>query len=402
MKKILTAVLSSILLICSLSFIGCSTAGIENQITIYKSDSAVSMTASEVIESIKLQSVDIYGTSSTFTSSGSGVIISSDDDQSYIITNHHVIDECTALSVEVRSFTDDGDEVLTACDNVDFIGGSPQDDIAVLRIDMGNLPCATWIEDSDDIEVGTEVYAVGNQLGLLSGTVTSGIISGVNREVSVTDVGTLTNLLQTDAAINGGSSGGGLFSTDGTLLGINSASYSSYQGLYFAIPANNAVKVFQSLVDTYSENANGSINNYGYVEWASTTGFNVANSYCQLYTDSNKSSQNYYLYTDDPDSYSSASEKDVTADQAIIDVLYDSNGDGTAESHTCFGNTTAIISSCYSNITGILSSLTANETIQIVCANITTISGRDGYSYVGSETTYTLTAEQFVYVFPNE
>lgn len=166
---------------------------------------------------------------------GSGVILSEDG---YIVTNNHVIEG--ANSIKVKTF--DGQEY-----DAQLCGTDPQTDIAVIKVDASGLSPAT-IGNSDDIQVGETSIAIGNPLGSLGGTVTTGIISAVGREITIEDE-TMT-LLQTDAAINPGNSGGGLFNVKGELIGIVNAKQSNtgIEGLGFAIPISDVTNVIDDLV----------------------------------------------------------------------------------------------------------------------------------------------------------
>lgn len=165
---------------------------------------------------------------------GSGVIVSSDG---YIITNNHVIeqaDEIRVILIDKRSF------------KARIIGADPKTDVAVVKIDAKNLPMIHW-GDSDKLQVGEFVLAIGNPFGL-SHTVTMGIISAVGRaNVGIADY---EDFIQTDAAINPGNSGGPLVNIKGELIGINTAIFSKsggYQGIGFAVPSNMAHLVMNQL-----------------------------------------------------------------------------------------------------------------------------------------------------------
>jgi len=174
---------------------------------------------------------------------GSGVIISEDG---YIITNNHVIadtngsDVADAITVRLTN-GNEYDAVL--------VGRDADSDIAVIKIEPDEALTYAVYGDSDKLTVGEEVIAVGNPLGELGGTVTNGIISALDREISVD--GTKMNLLQTNAAINPGNSGGGLFNMKGELIGIVNAksSGSGIEGLGFAIPVKDADKVSKELIE---------------------------------------------------------------------------------------------------------------------------------------------------------
>ncbi len=166
---------------------------------------------------------------------GSGVIISSDG---YIITNNHVIDGASKITVRLSS---GGEYAATV------VGSDAQSDIAVIKIDEIALPSAK-IGDSSKLAVGEEVLAIGNPLGTLGGSVTNGIVSALDREITID--GQKMTLLQTNAAINPGNSGGGLFNMNGELIAIVNAKSAgeTIEGLGFAIPINYAHSIAQDLI----------------------------------------------------------------------------------------------------------------------------------------------------------
>lgn len=166
---------------------------------------------------------------------GSGVIISQDG---YIITNHHVVSGATQIRVRLNNGTEYGAAV---------IGSDSKTDVAVLKIEAQGLPPAV-IGDSDSLQVGEFVLAVGNPLGQLGGTVTDGIISALDRDVTVNNQS--MHLLQMNAAVSPGNSGGGLFNARGELIGIVNAKSadSDAEGLGFAIPVNTAIRVAEELI----------------------------------------------------------------------------------------------------------------------------------------------------------
>lgn len=166
---------------------------------------------------------------------GSGVIISKDG---YIITNNHVIEGATRISVRLTN----GAEY-----EAKLIGTDDQADIAVLKIEATDLTFAV-IGSSKDLVVGEEVLAIGNPLGELGGSVTNGIISALDREMTIE--GQTMRLLQTNAAINPGNSGGGLFNMDGELVAIVNAKSSGLgiEGLGFAIPIDYAYSIASELL----------------------------------------------------------------------------------------------------------------------------------------------------------
>ena len=171
------------------------------------------------------------------SSSGSGVIISSDG---YIVTNNHVIENANEVKVILNT-----NENYTA----KVIGKDSRTDLAVLKIDASELPFAKMGESSQ-LRVGDTAIAIGNPLGQeFAGTTTQGIISGLNRSVTIDNK--QLNLIQTDAAINPGNSGGALVNAYGQLIGINTAkiSSSSLEGLGFAIPIDEAKPIIEDLID---------------------------------------------------------------------------------------------------------------------------------------------------------
>lgn len=166
---------------------------------------------------------------------GSGVIV---DPRGYIVTNYHVI----AKADEIKIYMEDKKEYVAT-----VIGSDEKIDLAVLKIEGDNFPAIEW-GDSDKLQVGEYVLAVGNPFGL-NQTVTMGIVSAVGRSnVGIADY---ENFIQTDAAINPGNSGGALVNTRGELVGINTAIYSrsgGYMGIGFAVPSNMARRTMQSLI----------------------------------------------------------------------------------------------------------------------------------------------------------
>ncbi len=166
---------------------------------------------------------------------GSGVIISQDG---YILTNNHVIDGATKVTVRLTTGTEYEAKV---------IGTDTQSDIAVIKVEATGLPYAT-IGNSAKLVVGEEVLAIGNPLGSLGGSVTNGIISALDREITID--GQKMRLLQTNAAINPGNSGGGLFNMQGQLVAIVNAKSSGtgIEGLGFAIPINYAYEIAEDLL----------------------------------------------------------------------------------------------------------------------------------------------------------
>lgn len=176
-----------------------------------------------------------FGQTGIVPAAGSGFILTADG---YIVTNHHVIDGAQKISVMLDS---------GVSYEAKLVGSDSQNDIAVLKIAAKDLPTVT-LGESTGLQVGELAVAIGNPLGELSGTVTAGIISALDRSVTI-DNQTLT-LLQTDAAINAGNSGGALFNSFGEVIGINTAKNTGtgIEGLGFAIPIDHAKPIIESLI----------------------------------------------------------------------------------------------------------------------------------------------------------
>ena len=195
--------------------------------------------------------VSISATTSSGGGTGSGSIYKSNSSSSYIITNNHVI-EAAATTGTIKVELTNGEQYTAK-----IVGRDPGYDIAVLQIQIGNLP-AIALGDSSKVSVGDPVLAIGSPLGLAS-TVTSGIISALNRPVSTgtVDAQSYVNAIQTDAAINPGNSGGALIDSQGRIIGVNSAiatlssgSASGSIGLGFSIPINEAKRVIDEIIAT--------------------------------------------------------------------------------------------------------------------------------------------------------
>ena len=170
------------------------------------------------------------------TGSGSGVIIT---DDGYIVTNNHVVQGADTIHVYLQ----DGTKY-----DAKLIGTDTFSDLAIVKIDVANLPAAT-IGSSGNVTVGDTVYAIGNPLGVLTSSVSKGIISGLDRTITIDGIS--MTLMQTDASINPGNSGGGLFNERGELIGIVNAKSSGQnaEGLGFAIPVNTAIQVAEELIN---------------------------------------------------------------------------------------------------------------------------------------------------------
>lgn len=208
------------------------------------------------ISSTIIQANSFYGTTEG-TATGSGFILTEDG---YVITNCHVVEGATAVSV----ITHDGSEYPAT-----IVGSDATNDIAVLKVEATGLPAVT-VGSSDNLIIGDMVVAIGNPLGELTSTQTVGYVSGKDRDVS-TD-GSLISMIQTDAAINSGNSGGPLFNMYGEVVGVTTAKYSgtsgsgaTIEGIGFAIPIDDVKGIITDLID------------YGYVTGA-YMGITVSNT----------------------------------------------------------------------------------------------------------------------------
>lgn len=181
-------------------------------------------------------------------SAGTGIIVS---ENGYILTNKHVVEGSSDISV----VTNDGNSY----DNVEIITTDPLSDIAILKISNAKGLKAAELGDSKALNIGQQVISIGNALGEYDGTVTSGIISGIGRTVNASsDDGatkeTLTDMIQTDAAINSGNSGGPLVNAQGQVVGVNTAVASEAQGIGFAIPISSVKGILKSIAEGKTPN----------------------------------------------------------------------------------------------------------------------------------------------------
>ena len=184
---------------------------------------------------------NVWGQTTTSACTGSGFVLTEDG---YIVTNNHVVADASEGSIVVQLYS--GEEYPAA-----IVGTDSMNDIALLKIEAEGLQTVT-VGDSDEVEVGETVEAIGNPLGDLTFTMTAGYISALDREID-TD-GTVINMLQTDAAINSGNSGGPLFDMNGNIIGVTTAKVSgttetgvTIEGLGFAIPINDVLRVVYDL-----------------------------------------------------------------------------------------------------------------------------------------------------------
>lgn len=170
---------------------------------------------------------------------GTGVIV---DSNGYILTNSHVVRDGNAKSIHVLFENGEKQEA-------ELLWNEPMLDLAIVKVNKTGLPVAE-LGDSDDLTVGELAIAIGNPLGLeFQRTVTSGIISGLNRSIQVSQSNVIEDLIQTDASINNGNSGGPLLNSRGQVIGINTAKIKSAEGLGFSIPINEAKIIIEQVIE---------------------------------------------------------------------------------------------------------------------------------------------------------
>ena len=213
-------------------------------------DSAVELTAEEIYVTACRSTVgvtipgyayNIFGQRGSRAVTGTGIVLSEDG---YILTNFHVIEPAYEKGSPITILDYDGREYDAA-----VIGIETDSDLAVLKIEAEGLTPAA-LGDSDEMRVGQTIYTVGNPLGELTYTMTSGIISGLSRRIT-TDEAVIVNMFQVDAAVNSGNSGGPVFNVCGQVIGVVTAKYSQdgMEGLGFAIPINDACVIASDLVE---------------------------------------------------------------------------------------------------------------------------------------------------------
>lgn len=241
--------------------------------------SVVSITSTAIVQSN--YNPFFGGGSYQVTGAGSGIIVGKNDTELLIVTNNHVVENTTSLTVEFN----DG----TSVDSAYVKGTDSSNDIAVVAIELSELSEDTMsaikiavLGDSDKLSVGDNVIAIGNALGY-GQSVTSGVVSALNREISL-ESGTIT-VIQTDASINGGNSGGALVNRQGEVIGINvakasssSSSSATVEGMGYAIPISEVIDIINELMNKeakvpVSEDEQGymGLTNSGYVEVDSNT-----------------------------------------------------------------------------------------------------------------------------------
>lgn len=231
--------------------------------TITQAENSIANVAEKVSPSVvsivtTTQTRSLYGVTNG-EGAGTGIIVSKDG---YIMTNNHVIEKTSAVSVV--------DHTGARYDSVKVIGRDPLNDVAFLKIQSSDTFTPAEIGNSGTLRTGQQVVAIGNALGQYSNTVTSGIVSGTGRPITASDSSgqteSLTDLIQTDASINPGNSGGPLVNLAGQVIGINTAVAADANGIGFAIPINATKGMLRGVL------ANGTVTrSYAGVNYLSIT-----------------------------------------------------------------------------------------------------------------------------------
>lgn len=207
-------------------------------------DIATKVTPGVVSIVTEIRGTNFIGMATTSTAAGTGMIVTQDG---YVLTNKHVIEGASSVQIVL----DDG----TTYDDIELVGTDPTNDVAFLKIKNASNLTPVKLGDSKTITAGQPVIAIGNALGQLQNTITYGIISGIGRSITAMSSDysaseSLTDMIQTDAAINSGNSGGPLVNAAGEVIGINTATSSDADGIGFAIPISSIKGMLNSLIST--------------------------------------------------------------------------------------------------------------------------------------------------------
>ena len=269
-----------------------------------------------------------FGMNSSSAVSGTGFIIS---DDGYILTNFHVIELAAQSGKEVNVILHDGTRYTAA-----IIGYEKYNDIAVLKIDAENLN-PVQLGNSDDIAVGDLVYAVGNPLGELDFSMSTGHVSALDRLITSDESGIAINMFQIDAAVNSGNSGGPVYNAAGEVIGIVTAKYSStgVEGLGFAIPINDAKGIASDLITK------------GYVTGKAYMGVSIDQRYNSLYSSYSGMPLGAYVYSVENGSCAARAARAGIQAKDIITALGDTPITG------------------YTDLTSALHSFSAGDTAQV-------------------------------------
>ena len=219
-----------------------------------------------------------FGQTSSSAVSGSGFVVTTDG---YIVTNYHVIEAAHQRNYKVSVMFYDGKTY-----DATIVGVEEENDVAVLKIDATGLTPVV-VGDSESIHVGEEVYAIGNPLGELAFTMTTGHVSALDRSITTSESTSAINMFQFDAAVNSGNSGGPLYNAEGKVIGIVTAKYSStgVEGLSFAIPINDAIDIANDLITN------------GYVTGKAYLGANIDSRYDSVYANYYNMPEGAYVFS---------------------------------------------------------------------------------------------------------
>ena len=219
-----------------------------------------------------------FGQTSSSAVSGSGFVVTTDG---YIVTNYHVIEAAYQRNYKVSVMFYDGKTY-----DATIVGVEEENDVAVLKIDATGLTPVV-VGDSESIQVGEEVYAIGNPLGELAFTMTTGHVSALDRKITTNESPSAINMFQFDAAVNSGNSGGPLYNAEGKVIGIVTAKYSStgVEGLSFAIPINDAIDIANDLITN------------GYVTGKAYLGANIDSRYDSVYANYYNMPEGAYVFS---------------------------------------------------------------------------------------------------------
>lgn len=226
---------------------------------------------------------NFFGMTSSSAVTGTGFIVS---ENGYIVTNYHVIEYAYTGGQDLTVILHDGTRY-----GADIVGVEESNDIAVLKIDAANLSSAE-LGDSDSLTVGDTVYAVGNPLGELEFSMSTGHVSALDRAIKTDESADSINMFQIDAAVNSGNSGGPVYNTRGEVIGVVTAKYSDdgVEGIGFAIPINDVAPIAQDLITT------------GYVTGKAYMGVKLDERYNAMYSQYYNMPLGAYVYSVDPGS----------------------------------------------------------------------------------------------------
>lgn len=227
--------------------------------------------------SLESTRANIFGQQSASAVAGTGFIITPDG---YIMTNYHVVESAQKSEHKIQVLFKDKSSF-----EAKIVGFDEDNDVAVLKIDASDLSPVS-IGNSDDIAVGDSVFAIGNPLGELDFSMTSGRVSALDRSITIERNGTAINMFQFDAAINSGNSGGPVYNESGEVIGIATAKVGSsgVEGLGFAIPINDAADIANELITK------------GYVSGKAYMGVNIDNRYTSVYAQYYSMPEGAYVY----------------------------------------------------------------------------------------------------------